>query len=168
MPQYLLSSLHAPGEIYLTQLYDWQDPSEWRFAYGNISSVSKILGCQRIGSPLTIGSWQLKRFNLRYSSFKSNSEGSFRMLCGDCSRFQVLAVKPSKYITSQGCTICIQKLNYVDTTMCVSNNFFASEITLKRLTSTKLTLTISGALPSLWPVFVQVYNGFTGSRSLFL
>ena len=93
---------------------------EWRYAYGNISSISKILGCQRMGSPLTVGSWQLKRFNLRYSSFKSNSEGSFRLLCGDCQHFQVLAVKPSPYLTSQGCSLCIAKLPLVDTTMCVS------------------------------------------------
>ena len=124
MPQYLLSSLHPPGQIYLTHKYDWQDPMEWRYAYGNISSASKILGCQRMGSPLTIGSWQLKRFNLRYSSFKNNAEGNFRLLCTDCSQFQVLAVKPSRFITSQGCSLCINKLSFVDTTMCVSLPIF--------------------------------------------
>ena len=116
----MLSLLHPPGRIYLAREYNWEDPTEWRFSYGNLASTSKILGAQRIAAPLTVVSWQLKRFNLRYGSFKSNSEGSFRLLCQDCHRFQTQAIQPSPYLTQQGCGLCIGRLNYVDTTLCVS------------------------------------------------
>ena len=123
VPKWMLSLLHPPGQIYLAQQYDWESPREWRFSYGNLSSSSKILGAQRMAAPLTVVSWQLKRFNLRYGSFKINCEGSFRLLCGDCHKYQSQAVKPSPYITQQGCGFCIGRLNYVDTTLCVSYSF---------------------------------------------
>ena len=127
----MLSLLHPPGQIYLAQKYDWENPSEWRFAYGNIPSSSKILSAQRMAAPLTVVSWQLKRFNLRYSSFKSNCEGSFRLLCLDCHKYQTQAIKPSPFITQQGCGFCIGRLNYVDTTLCVSTIFKIKKVQIR-------------------------------------
>ena len=119
MPQYMLSAIHPPGEVYLQEVYDWRSPLEWRFSYGNNSSSSKIIACQRIGAPITVISWMLKRYNNKYGSIQSNAEGSLRLLCRMCHPFQTQSPNPSPHIGLQGCGTCIMKLNLVDTTLLV-------------------------------------------------
>ena len=119
----MLSAIHPPGEIYLQEDFDWRKPDEWRFAYGNISSGSKIIACQRLGAPITIISWMLKRHSLKYSSAQSNAEGSTRLLCQMCHRFRTQSPTSSPHLGYQGCGSCINKLNLVDATLLVRKIF---------------------------------------------
>ena len=119
MPRYLLSCIHPPGQIPLTQEFQWDDTDEIRWTYGNIASSTKILTASRMGAPITVLQWLLKRYNSRLASYTSNAEGSTRMLCDMCGKFQVLAHKPSAHITQQGCSMCISKINLMDPSLLV-------------------------------------------------
>ena len=120
LPKYLLSVLHPPGQIILKEPFQWDQTDENRYTYANISTSTKILYASRMGAPITILSWQQKRFNCRLASFSSDAEGSVRLLCDACGKFQVLNATPDQHITQQGCGMCIPKMSLVDTSLLVS------------------------------------------------
>lgn len=119
LPKYLQSILHAPGQIPLKKAFHWEDTDENRYAYANIASTTKILYANRLGTPISILSWQQKRYNTRLASFNSDAEGSVRLLCDICSKFQVLNVRPDQHLTQQGCGMCIAKAPLLDTSLMV-------------------------------------------------
>ena len=122
LPKYLLSCIWPPAQIPITEKFDWETTSELRWGYGNIASSSKVLTTSRLGAPIPILSWVLKRYNNRLASASSNAEGSHRLVCDLCNKFQLLAVSPGPHITHQGCSVCIGKLPLVDPTLLVSFN----------------------------------------------
>ena len=77
-----------------------------------------------MGAPITVLQWLLKRYNSRLASYNSNAEGSLRLLCDMCGKFQVLSSQPSPNLTQQGCSMCISKINLMDTNLLVSYNIF--------------------------------------------
>ena len=121
LPKYLHSVLHPPGQIPIKEEFKWDTTDENRYTYANIASSTKILYANRLGAPLSLLSWQQKRFNTRLASFNSDAEGSVRALCDLCSKFQVLNAEPDQHITQQGCGMCIGKLSLVDPSLMVSN-----------------------------------------------
>ena len=114
-----MSVLHPPGQVILKQPFKWDQTDENRYAFANISTTTKILYALRMGTSLTILSWQQKRFNCRLASFNSNAEGSVRLLCDSCGKFQVLNANPDPHITQQGCGMCISKVGLVDVSLMV-------------------------------------------------
>ena len=115
----MLSVLHPPGQVILKTPFKWDQTDENRYAYANISTTTKILYALRMGTSLTLLSWQQKRFNCRLASFNSNAEGSVRLLCDSCGKFQVLNANPDPHITQQGCGMCISKVGLVDVSLMV-------------------------------------------------
>ena len=117
----MFAVLHAPGQLpVLEEKYNFKDTRESKWSYGNIASTTKILTASRMGSPITVLQWQLKRFNNRLASYSSNAEGSVRLLCDMCNKFQIMDPRPNHHLGAQGCSMCIQKLPLVDTTLLVS------------------------------------------------
>ena len=113
----MISVVHAPGQIpVLEEDYNWQTTRETRWSYGNIGSPSKVLYATRMGCPIPILSWQLKRHNLRHASNSSNAEGSIRLLCDCCNKYQVMSPKHNPHLGWQGCGMCINKCTYLDAT----------------------------------------------------
>ena len=91
-----------------------------KWYYGNIASSTKILTLSRVGGPISMIQWQLKRFNLRLASHASASEGSLRLLCDACNKFQCLTPKNDPHLALQGCSMCLSKMSLVDTSLLVS------------------------------------------------
>lgn len=120
-PRYLLSVIHPPGQVPITERdFDWQTTRETKWLYGNIATTTKIKTASRLGAPIPVLLWQLKRVNLRLSSFSSNAEGSTRLLCDLCSKFQIFSPRENHHLRNQGCSMCLQKVNLIDTTCLVS------------------------------------------------
>ena len=120
MPKYLLSAIYAPGYVAVTDdEFDWENTTELKWYYGNISSSTKILTLSRVGGPISMIQWQLKRFNLRLASHASASEGSLRLLCDACNKFQCLTPKAEPHLALQGCSMCLPKMSLVDTSLLV-------------------------------------------------
>ena len=121
-PRYLFATLHPPGRIpVMEKVFDWKTTSETRWTYGNIASPTKIFTLSRLGGPISMINWQLKRNNLRLASYSSDAEGSLRLLCEQCSKFQVMNPRADPQIGLQGCSMCISKTVFIDTTALVSN-----------------------------------------------
>ena len=117
----MFSVLHPPGQIpVMEREFSWRETKETRWTYGNIASPTKIFTASRIGSPITLLQWQLKRNNLRLASYSSDAEGSLRLLCEACGKFQIMSPRASAQIGYQGCAMCIQKCHFIDTTALVS------------------------------------------------
>ena len=115
LPNYLLSVVHPPGQIpVLEDEYYWQTTRETRWSYGSIGSSTKVLYATRMGCPITIILWQLKRYNLRLASYSSNAEGSIRLLCDRCNKYQIMSPRPNPHLGWQGCAMCISKCTYID------------------------------------------------------
>ena len=113
----MLSVIHPPGQIpVLEDEFLWKDTLENRWNYGNIAGPTKVFYANRMGCPITILQWQLKRHNLRLASYSSNAEGSLRMLCDLCAKFQIMSAKTNPYLGWQGCSQCINKTTFVDST----------------------------------------------------
>ena len=120
VPRYLLSVIHPPGQVPVTERnFDWQTTRETKWLYGNIATPTKIKTASRLGAPIPVLLWQLKRVNLRLSSYSSNAEGSTRLLCDLCSKFQIFSPRTNHHLRNQGCSMCLQKINLVDTTCLV-------------------------------------------------
>ena len=121
LPDYLTSCLHPPGEVPVTEdEFLWRTTSEIRWYYGNIASSSKILTLSRVGGPISMIQWQLRRFNCHLGSYSTNAEGSLRMNCDMCNKFQSLSPEVNPHLKSQGCSMCLGKLNLIDTSLLVS------------------------------------------------
>ena len=121
MPNYLISVLYAPGLIPVTEdEFDWKTTNEVKWYYGNIASGTKVSLLSRMGGPISLIQMQLKRFNCRLASYTINSEGSLRLHCDACNKFQVLVPQASPYLALQGCSMCISKLNLIDVSLLVS------------------------------------------------
>ena len=103
--------------------FNWKTTRETRWSYGNIASPTKIFTLSRLGGPITMLNWQLKRNNLRLASYSSDAEGSLRLYCEHCSKFQIMSPRADKQIGLQGCSMCINKSVFIDTTALVSNIF---------------------------------------------
>ena len=122
VPEYLLSSIWPPGQIpVITTDYDWLHTRETKWLYGNISSVTKIFTLSRLGAPIPVLMWQLKRYNCRLASMASNAEGSLRLLCDLCSKFRLFSTQVNPNLRHQGCSMCLDRVNLVDTTALVRN-----------------------------------------------
>ena len=107
--------IHAPGQIpILEDDFFWKDSLETRWSYGNIAGSTKVLYANRMGCPIPMLQWQLKRYNLRLASNASDAEGSIRMLCDLCAKFQIMHSKPNPYLGWQGCSQCINKTTFID------------------------------------------------------
>ena len=120
VPKYLLSSIWPPGQIpVLDTEFDWLNTNETKWLYGNIASTTKIYSTSRLGAPISLLCWQLKRYNCRLASMASNAEGSLRLLCDLCSKFQIFTSKPNPNLRFQGCSMCLDRVNLVDTTCLV-------------------------------------------------
>ena len=118
----MMSVIHAPGQIpVLEDDYLFNQTHETRWSYGNIASSTKVYYATRMGCPITILQWQLKRYNLRLASYASDAEGSLRMLCDLCAKFQLMHPQPNPYLRWQGCSQCITKTTYIDATGQVIN-----------------------------------------------
>lgn len=110
-----MSVIHAPGQVpVLEDDYLFNKTHETRWSYGNIASSTKIYYATRMGCSITILQWQLKRYNLRLASYASDAEGSLRMLCDLCAKFQLMHPKPNPYLRWQGCSQCITKTTFID------------------------------------------------------
>ena len=132
MPKYLFACLHAPGAVcILEDKFQWETTQEIRWYYGNISSSSKVLTCSRIGAPISMIMWQTKRFNCHLGSYTLCAEGSLRMTCDLCNKFQVMSHQVNPHFKSQGCSMCLGKLNFIDTSLlvslilCIKENFLS-------------------------------------------
>ena len=113
----MMSVIHPPGQVpVLEDDYIWHATFETRWSYGNVSGPTKIFYANRMGCPIPILQWQLKRHNLRLASYSSDAEGSVRMLCDRCQRFQLMNPRPNPYLGWQGCGQCITKTTFIDTT----------------------------------------------------
>ena len=113
----MMSVIHAPGQIpVLEDEFLWRNSHETRWSYGNIGGSTKVLYATRMGCPIPIIQWQLKRHNLRLASYASNAEGSLRMLCDQCAKFQIMHPQPNPYLGWQGCSQCINKTTFIDAT----------------------------------------------------
>lgn len=124
MPKYLCSAIYAPGCIPVTSdKFDWETTDESRWYYGNIGSSTKVLTFSRLGAPITTLQWQLRRFNCHLGSYTSCSEGSLRLVCDSCNKFQSLTPKNEPFLALQGCSMCLLKLNLVDVALLVSITF---------------------------------------------
>ena len=122
LPKYLCSALYAPAYIPVTDdKFDWETTDESRWYYGNIGSSTKVLTLSRVGGPITMLQWQLKRFNCHLGSYTSCAEGSLRMVCDTCNKFQCLTPKKEPHLALQGCSMCLLKLPLVDVALLVSN-----------------------------------------------
>ena len=116
--------VHPPGQIpVLENDYLWQTTHETRWSYGNIAGPTKVAYANRMGCPIPILQWQLKRHNLRLASYSSDAEGSVRMLCDRCQKFQLMQPKPNPYLGWQGCGQCINKTTYIDASGQVNQQF---------------------------------------------
>ena len=91
------------------------------WSYGNIASSTKVLYATRMGCPIPMLQWQLKRYNLRLASYSSDAEGSLRVVCDLCNKFQIMSPRKNPHLGWQGCAMCINKATYVDVTGHVSN-----------------------------------------------
>ena len=121
LPKYLLSAIHAPGIIPVTEdEFDWKTTTNVKWYYGNIATSTKVLTLSRAGGPIPLIQWQAKRFNLRLGSYTINSEGSLRMVCDSCNKFQCLVPQADPHLTLQGCSMCLSKLNLIDVSLLVS------------------------------------------------
>ena len=121
MPNYLLSALHAPGSIPVSEEgFDWKTTTNIKWYYGDIASSTKLLYLSRLGGPISLLQWQMKRFNLRLGSYTINSEGSLRTVCDSCNKFQSLTPNADSHLTLQGCSMCLSKLNLLDVSLLVS------------------------------------------------
>ena len=113
----MMSVVHPPGQIpVLEDDYYWQTTYETRWSYGNIAGPTKVAYANRMGCPIPILRWQLKRHNLRLASYSSDAEGSIRLMCDRCSKFTIMHPVPNPYLGWQGCGQCINKTNFVDAT----------------------------------------------------
>ena len=120
MPNYMFAILHPTGQLpVLDEKFDFRTTDEHKWSYGNIASTTKILTASRMGVPIPMLQWQLKRYNNRLASFSSNAEGSIRLLCDMCNKFQVMDPRPNHHLGAQGCSMCIHKLPFIDTTLLV-------------------------------------------------
>ena len=111
----MLAHIHPPNMIPVTDQFEWENTDEVRWAYGNIASSTKVLTASRLGTPIPILMWQLKRYNNHLASYSSNAEGSHRMLCDLCGKFQVLSPRATPHLSQQGCSMCIGKVSLIDT-----------------------------------------------------
>ena len=73
-----------------------------------------------MGAPITMLQWQLRRFNCHLGSHSTCAEGSLRLVCDSCNKFQCLTPKDEPYLALQGCSMCLLKLNLVDVALLVS------------------------------------------------
>ena len=64
--------------------------------------------------------WQMKRFNCHLGSYTSCAEGSLRLVCDSCNKFQCLTPKNEPHLALQGCSMCLLKLTLVDVSLLVS------------------------------------------------
>ena len=117
----MLNLVHPPNMVIVSDEFAWESSNEYRWGYGNISSSTKVLTASRMGAPIPVLMWQLKRYNNHLASYSSNAEGSHRMLCDLCGQFQVLTPHETPHLTHQGCSMCIGKVNLIDTTFLVSS-----------------------------------------------
>ena len=117
----MTSVIHPPGQIPVLEAeYNWKETKETRWSYGNIASSTKVLYATRMGCPIPMLQWQLKRYNLRLASYSSDAEGSIRAFCDLCNKFQVMSPRKNPYLGWQGCGMCINKAVFVDVTGHVS------------------------------------------------
>ena len=117
----MVSVVHPPGQLPVVEdTFDWNTTTETKWYYGGIAFSTKILTATRIGAPITVLSWQNKRFNCRSASHSTCAEGSLRLLCDSCSKFQIFSPQNNPHLTSQGCSMCISKVGLLDTTLQVS------------------------------------------------
>ena len=117
----MTSIVHPPGQIpVMEEQFQFKETHETRWSYGNIGSITKIFTASRMGCPLTMLQWQLKRFNLRLASYASNAEGSLKLLCDSCNKFMIMSIRKNPFLEHQGCSMCIQKTVFLDNTGLVS------------------------------------------------
>ena len=151
MPRYLLSVIHPPGQVPVTERdFNWQTTRETKWLYGNIATSTKIKTASRLGAPIPVLLWQLKRVNLRLSSFSSNAEGSTRLLCDLCSKFQIFSPRVNHHLRNQGCSMCLQKINLIDTTCLVSNNPSIKHLFYFKSNNSyfRVLMAVTGSLPA--------------------
>ena len=121
MPKYLMSALWAPGQVpVVDDEFEWKTTTEQKWYYGNIGSTTKVMTLSRLGGPISMIQWQLKRNNCRLASPTLASEGSLRQLCELCNKYQSLTPKVTPHLDLQGCSVCLNKLNFIDVSLLVS------------------------------------------------
>ena len=121
VPVYALSTIWPPGQVPVIDTnFNWETTRETKWLYASIASITKIKTASNLGLPIPLLLWQVKRFNCRLSSYSSNASGSLRLLCDLCSKFALFDPKHRPHLRSQGCSMCLQRVNLVDTTGLVS------------------------------------------------